>query len=460
MSKNKSRPVLVRLLVLPVLLLLAVAVRYAWTALPIISGYSAKMACSCSFLAGRSLASVKAEELGSGPLRLASISRNDNDSSVTASVFGLARRKAIYRAGLGCTLVTGITETDIRKQPLPAFAAPVAADSNWWPAGDRLPDTLPAGVDRQRLNTAIGKAFQEKDTTHPVRTRAVLVVYRGQLVGEAYGDGYTASMPLLGWSMAKSITGALTGVLVKDGRLDPPAPAPVAAWRSAADGREKITLKDLLQQVSGLDFEEKYTKPTDATNMLYKAADMGGFAAARPLRDAPGSKFYYSSGNSNIIAGIVRQTVGEKEYYLFPQQRLFHPAGIRSMVLEPDANGTIVGSSYAFATARDWARFGLLYLNDGVCNGVRILPEGWVGQTVTPVPVAPMHEYGYQFWLNAGGRFPALPSDMYYADGYEGQYVVIIPSRNLVLVRLGQTAGEGFNFSAFVKSMLDALPSS
>ncbi|MFT4023766.1 MAG: serine hydrolase [Flavihumibacter sp.] len=446
-----------RILLLLLLGLFLLVIRYAWAAVPVITGYSAKMACSCHFLAGRSIESISAEELGSGPLHLASVTANDADSSVTATVLGLARRKAIYRRGLGCTLVTGITETDIRKQPLPVFK-PLPPDSGWWPNGDRLPDTIPAVLDKQKLDAAISKAFIDRDPEKPVRTRAVLVVYDQQLVGEKYGDGYSASMPLLSWSMAKSITSALVGILVKDGRLDISAPAPVAAWRSVTDGREHISLKNLLQQSSGLDFEEKYTKPTDATNMLYREADMAGFTAAHSLREAPGTRFYYSSGNSNIISGIIRQTVGDSSYYSFPQERLFHPIGIRSMVLEPDAGGTFVGSSYAFATARDWARFGLLYLNNGYWNGKQLLPEGWVKETVTPNPVAPMGEYGYQFWLNAGRRFPELPADMFYADGYEGQFVVVIPSRKLVLVRLGQTGNDQFDFPAFVKNILDALP--
>lgn len=455
--RTKTAVILQRFILLLVVALLIFVFQYAWRALPIISGYSAKMTCSCHFLAGRTVESIRAEELGSGPLHLASVAVSKDDSSATASVFGMASRKAIYRRGLGCTLVTGITETAIRKQPLPAMVQ-LPPDTGYWPQGNRLADTLPAGIQTEKLAAAVSNAFLDKDPQKPVRSRAVIVVYNQQIVAEKYGDGYNSAMPLLSWSMAKSVTSALVGILVKDGKLDPGAAAPVAAWRSVKDGREQITIRNLLQQSSGLDFEENYKKPTDATDMLYKEADMGGFTAAHTLREAPGSRFYYSSGNSNILSGIIRSAVGEKDYLNFPRERLFQPLGMRSMLLEPDANGSFVGSSYAFATARDWARFGLLYLNDGWWNGQRILPEGWVKATVTPNPVAPMGEYGYQFWLNAGKRYPALPTDLYYADGYEGQYVVIIPSRKVVLVRLGQTANDQFDFAAFVQQILEALP--
>lgn len=448
-----------------VLILLA-GIRYAWSAFPIITGYSAKMACSCSFLSGRTLASVEEEELGSGPLKLASLQKDMTDSSVTATVFGMAERKAIYRKGLGCTLINKLTEAVIRKQPVGyIYSDTLAVDTIPWPLGDRLPDTFPAGFPKKQLDTAVAAAFRDAEPGKPLRTRAVLVVYNGQLVAEKYADGFDRTTSMLSWSMAKSVTSAMIGILVKDGKLQPEAPAPVPEWRSVKDGREKITLKNLLQHTSGLDFEENYSKATDATNMLYQEADMGGYTAAHGLREPPGTRFYYSSGNSNILSGIIRREVGEKEYFKFPAQRLFRPASIRSMVLEPDANGTFVGSSYAFANARDWARFGMLYANDGVWDGKRILPEGWVKQTTAAVAVAPQGEYGYQWWLNAGiagnplsRKYPALPADMYYADGYEGQFVVVIPSRHLVLVRLGQTAGNWFDFNAFVKNILDALP--
>jgi CubicO group peptidase (beta-lactamase class C family) len=267
----------------------------------------------------------------------------------------------------------------------------------------------------------------------------------------------------LGWSMAKSITSALIGMLVRDGRLRVDAPAPVPEWSKPDDPRHAITLIDLLQQCSGLQFEENYLKSSDATKMLFERADMGAYTAAHPLKQPPGTLWYYSSGNSNIVSRIIRQTVGEEKYHAFPYERLFYPTGMYSAILEPDASGTFVGSSYMYATARDWARFGLLYLGDGVFNGVRLLPEGWVRKSTTPAPAAPRGQYGYQFWLNAGTKddpsdrtYPHAPPDLFCADGFEGQNVFIIPSRQLVVVRLGLTKGK-FNADRFLGDVLDAL---
>jgi len=199
--------------------------------------------------------------------------------------------------------------------------------------------------------------------------------------------------------------------------------------------------------------------------MLFKKGDMGNFAAGMRMKDEPGKVFYYTSGNSNILSRVIRTVVGDSSYQLFPYRELFQPLGMYSAVLEADASGTFVGSSYMFANARDWARFGLLYANDGIWNGQRILPEGWVSASIKPAPAAPQGEYGYQFWLNAGQpgnpanrKFPGLPADLYYADGYEGQYVFIIPSKKLVVVRLGQTPGPWFDVTAFLQGIIESMP--
>jgi CubicO group peptidase (beta-lactamase class C family) len=193
-----------------------------------------------------------------------------------------------------------------------------------------------------------------------------------------------------------------------------------------------------------LDFEENYSKPSEVTNMLFKEGDMAAFTAKLPLKHQPGTVFNYSSGNSNILSRIIRHTVGEKNYAAFPYQSLFHKLGMRSMLLEPDASGTFIGSSYSYATARDFARFGLLYLNNGIWNGQQILPTDWVQETVQPSVAATQKQYGYQFWLNgldeknpAQRLFPDVPADMFYASGYGGQNIFIIPSKKLIVVRTG-----------------------
>jgi len=195
--------------------------------------------------------------------------------------------------------------------------------------------------------------------------------------------------------------------------------------------------------------------------MLFQKTDMGGFTASHLLKSPPGSVFYYSSGNSNILSRIIRQTLGDSSYYSFPYKQLVYKLGMYSAVIEPDASGTFVGSSYMYATARDWARLGLLYLNNGVFNKERILPEGWVAQS-TRAASADKQGYGYQIWLNTGGdtlikRYPAAPADMFYADGFESQLIFIIPSENLVVVRLGLTQHNNFDGNKFLQDILAAI---
>ena len=448
------------------LLLLGYGIHYCWVSFPIITGYGAKVLCSSVFVSGRDEQQVLKEELGSFPLSLGHFSVDLSDSSVSGDVLGFAGKKAIYRSGLGVTLVSEWSEEKVRAERFALAGRRMAGtDSIPWPLGDRLADTLPAGLDTALLQRAMDSIFIERDTVRPMRTRAVVVLYKGQLVGERYGHGFSRSTRLLGWSMTKSITSALIGMLVKDGRLRVEAPAPVPEWREPGDPRHAITVEDLMQQCSGLQFVEDYSKYSDATRMLFDHADMGAYAASHPLKDAPGTVWYYSSGNSNILSRIIRQTVGEEGYHRFPYERLFHPMGMNSAVMEPDASGTFVGSSYMYATARDWARFGLLYLGDGVYNGQRLLPEGWVQRTVTPARPAARGQYGYQFWLNAGAKgnpadrlYPHVPTDMFCADGYEGQNVFIIPSRQLVVVRLGMSHGNAFDADRFLGEVLRAMP--
>lgn len=437
------RKIIIRTILVIVIGALAFGLRYAWRSFPIISGYGAKNLCSAVYLQHRNAKEVIAEDLGDFPLSLGSYTLNEKDSSVTGSVWGFARRKAIYRKGLGSTLVNDYSEDQIRAQrfdlPLPLMTS---RDSIRWPDGDKMADTLPATIDRQALDKILDSAINETKDGKSVHTRAVLVVYDGQLVAEKYAPGFDKNTVMLGWSMSKSLTGAMIGILVKQGKLDVNAPAPVPEWKG--NDKQAITLKQLLQQTSGLDFVESYTGFSEVTNMLFNKGDMAAFTAKLPLRYKPGAVFYYSSGNSNILSRIIRHTVGEERYASFPYQYLFHKIGMYSMLLEPDASGTYIGSSYSYATARDFARFGLLYYNNGKWGGEQILPENWVKESVQPADADKLKHYGYQFWLNGWDEknpsqrwFPDVPADMFFADGYGGQDIYIIPSRKLIIVRLG-----------------------
>jgi CubicO group peptidase (beta-lactamase class C family) len=295
----------------------------------------------------------------------------------------------------------------------------------------------------------------------------VLVVYNDQLIAERYAPGITKDMPLIGWSMSKSVTSALVGILVSQGKLTVKDPAPVPEWQAAGDPRHAITLEQLLEMSCGLAWEEVYeTKPiSDVNLMLFTKPDTAAYAAGLPLAAAPGTKWNYSTGTTQIISRIIRGTFSEpKEYYAFPRAALFNRIGMRNTVLCPDASGTFVGGAFVFASARDWARFGLLYLHDGVWGSERILPEGWVAFTRTPAP-ASHGIYGAHFWLNQGEikglgaskLFADAPHDLFYCAGYQSQLVIIIPSRKLVLVRLGMTTKGEWAMDEFVTNILKAI---
>jgi CubicO group peptidase (beta-lactamase class C family) len=449
-----------RVLYLLIIAAIGYAVYYLWISLPIINGYDAKMLCSCVFVQGRDEKLVLNEDLGIFPQSIASNRVNLQDSSVTTTILGLGKRKAVYRKGFGCALVNDIDENELRSQKLvlPPYNT-ILLDSIDWPQGNRTRDTLFDNLDRKKLQDAVSFAFENRDQL----TRAVVILYKGKIVAERYGEGISRHTRLLGWSMAKSITGTLVGLLVQEGRLDILKPAPIPHWKNEKE-HSRINVEHLLQQTSGIDFEENYTKFSPVTNMLFNKGDMAEYAAGRPVKYPPGTVFNYSGGNSNILSFIVRKVVGEDNYHHFPYRSLFQPIGMHSAILETDAAGNFVGSSYVHATALDYARYGLFYLQDGVWNGKRFLPEDWVRKTSTPAPGNPLKNYGYQFWLNGWNKkdhsirdYPSVPADMYYADGYGGQRIFIIPSRDLVVVRMGLKVMEE---DSFLKNILASFSQS
>ncbi|MEP6514496.1 MAG: serine hydrolase, partial [Parafilimonas sp.] len=439
-----AKKILKRIVLIIVLVALTYAIYYCWVSFPIITGFCAKNAASSIFVAGRDEASVKREELGYAPLSLAKINVDYKDSSVSAALYGFAKRKAIYRKALGCTLINDLSEDEVRAEHFIISAPPnLNIDTLPWPSGDLVAGSFPSNLNKEKLQEAVQSVFEETDTLHKKFTRAVIVVYDGKIVAEQYAPGYNMHSKQLGWSMTKSVTAALTGILVKEGKLKTDMPAPVPEWKDVNDPRHKITIENILQQSTGLDFEENYQKSSDATKMLFEKGNAAAYTASRPLKYEPGTVFYYSSGNTNILSRIIRQTVGDKMYHRFPYDSFFYKIGMYSAVMEADASGTFIGSSYMYATARDWARFGLLYYYNGVWNGEQILPADWVKLTFTPAKSSARKEYGYQFWLNGfdaqnGQRiYPGIPADMFFADGYGGQRVYIIPSKKIVIVRLG-----------------------
>lgn len=457
------------------LLLAAAAGWFMVKAMPIGTGYVAKYLCTSTFLSGRDPQTVFAEDIK--PVNpLAGVVRWKVDRAgrtVTATAFTAFTAKALYRKGCGCTLMAGTAEAALRRQhfyrPDDSYEEPALPSERPWPIGDGdLVDPASLGVDVRKLEEALDDAFAEPGAEPLRNTRAVAVVYDGKLIAERYAPGFGPDMPMLGWSMSKSVTNALVGLLVGQGRLALEDPAPVPEWRSPDDPRHEITLDQLMRMSSGLAFEEIYGPLADATDMLYGAHDFGAFAAQSHLEAPPEQKWSYSSGTANIIARIVRYEAEKTapDYYRFMHEALFDRIGMSSMVIEPDPSGTFVGSSYAVATVRDWARFGLLYLQDGVWDGKRVLPEGWVAYSTTPTPKAPWGEYGALFWLNAGAPgspenrlWPHAPVDAYAAQGFQEQRVIVIPSKEVVLVRFGATSERSaWDTDAFITGVLQSLP--
>jgi CubicO group peptidase (beta-lactamase class C family) len=434
------------------------------------SGYKAKALASGVFVSGREAERVIRDDLSDGPWVLVSGRVDLEERSASARALGLVRSRAICREGLGCTLVKGLTEEEIRSQPYdPPPVSEVDPGEIPWPNGDALPDgpPQPADVDAAKLDAAVDEVFAEPADSGKRETRAVVVVYRGRIIAERYAEGFDAGTPLPGWSMTKAVMGALVGIRVGQGALDLHAAAPVPEWRGPGDPRAAITLDQLLRMSSGLAFGETKDSNSDMVTMLFDRGDAAAYAAEKPLEHPPDTHWQYSSGTANVVSRIVRHSFkgDQAAHFGFPRRALFDRIGMRSAVIEPDASGSFVASSFMFATARDWARFGLLFLEGGVWEGERILPEGWVEYSTRPTPRAPRGRYGAHWWLNAGEPddpsdrpWPDLPTDTFSTRGHEGQEVVVVPSRELVLVRLGQSRPENaYSSNDFGAAVLAAI---
>jgi len=428
------------------------------------SGFSAKNICSGYFLSGMpGQMTVEQVLVPASPL-LANVSFeiDKEKRTVDTQMFGFSRRRAEFNPGTGCTLLREGRESmdellEVADIPAPDPALP-------WPGG------LAPAPQNDSLAQVLEAAFAEPDPHYARNTKAIVVIHEGQLVAEKYATGIDAEKPLPGWSMTKSVINLLIGVLVREGRLSVMQTAPVPAWQEdEGDPRGTITIDELLRMSSGLEFDEDYSIYGDVTRMLSVEPDAAGFAASKPLVAEPGAVWSYSSGTSNILAGIIRQTVGGylQEYYDFTQQGLFLPLGIHTATMEIDNNGTFIGSSYMYASARDWARLGQLCLQDGVWQGRRLLPEGWIGYSTTPTPNNPLRNYGAHFWLNADPEdsrqqrtWPTLPADAYSMNGFQGQRVIIIPSQDLVVVRLGFSGGPDRGIEPLVAGLIRVLSAS
>lgn len=417
---------------------------YLNSLMPIITGYAAKNLASAVFVSGRDAADVEALDLHFSFIRF---TRNkvDYENKTVTSRFLWGKSTAVYREGCGVTLLRGAEADELRKQsyPLPVETTPLVPI----PMGDY---TLRADLE------PIAKALVD-DRTYNGHPFAFVVLHQGKLVAERYDKGIHADTKLLSWSMAKSFTNAITGLMVGDGMVDIHAPMDIPEWQN--DDRKTITLNDLLQMQSGLEWNEDYGARSDVNLMLHREQDMGQFALDKPLEHEPGTFWYYSSGSTNIVMRYLRGQFASDEAFLsYIRTRLFAPLGIRNAVFEQDMSGTPVGSSYVYVTARDFARFGQLYLDEGCVDSLRVLPEGWVEYTATPNADS-QGSYGAFFWLNKGKELPDAPEDMFYCNGHDGQRIFIIPSKELVVVILSYSPKPDhvIDFNALLKDVIDVV---
>lgn len=444
---------------------LALTTAWSGDAPRVATGFVSHILCSATFVSGvdpdQVLSDTEEAMPGVGLIDWAIDTRIDRATRiVTTTLLGGAASRAVYRDGLGCLVENGQGPVDAS---LPSAEARAPA---------LLPQIAgPALVDpaEPTLKHALDRAFAEPNQRPFRHTKAVVVVKDGRVVAERYAPGYGIDTPILGYSATKSVISALIGILARNGRLAVNEPAPIAAWQNPDDPHHAITIDHLLRHTSGLAMGSSLNASLASAfgpvnQMKYIERDMAGFAARASVETTPGTVWNYHDGNYLILSRLIRDAVGGRasDVMRFARHELFDPLGMRNATLEFDATGTPEGSSQMLASARDWARFGLLYLDDGVVGGKRILPEGWVRSSASLTPGA-WAGVGAGFWTNLGdskgSRFRTglgMPHDAFYASGTFGQYVIIIPSERLVIARFG-TSGGRYDIEGVSKLVTDVI---
>ncbi len=430
------------------------------------AGYVSHQLCSAAFVSKVEPSQFYRESIAPilSPAAFLASHRVDRErAEVTTGFAGVAHARAIDRGAFGCLVLHG-------EPPAPVSLAPHT------PAPALLPDIAgPEVVEPRRpaLKLALDRAFAESNAPPFRNTKAVVVVRDGRVVAERYAPGYDIDTQIMGWSATKSVTNALIGILVQQGRLLLEGPAPVTAWANRMDARHAISIDNLLRMNSGLDIGESLTaRATTAFDptayMVFGVRDMAAFAEKAPLKATPGTWWNYTNGNTILLSRIIRDNAGGDAAgtLAFARRELFDKLGMRHVTMEFDAVGTPIGSSHMLASARDWARFGLLYLNDGVVGGERLLPPGWVDYSAAPTPGSERFGYAAGFWTNRGDgegqRYRivrGIPADAFFARGANGQYIVIVPSQRLVVVRLGSAFTPRDDMDVVARLVADVIAS-
>ncbi|MFV8817208.1 serine hydrolase domain-containing protein [Haliea sp. E17] len=391
------------------------------------AGLAAKLACSGRFLSGYDEARIAADIIDYSPaLQLVSLDFSAPDR-VSASLLGTTAT-ARYYPGLGCTLdAPGMPSLAAIRIP----ALPVASTLPLAAAGDTA------------LQVALEEILQQ-DNDQGLQTRALLIARSGAIVAEAYAEGVSPEAQLLGWSMGKSLTGLMIGRLAALGQLRLEERRLFPQWER--DARSEVSIEDLLQMRSGLAFSETYLPGNDSTRMLFTAASAAAVALDKPLAYPPGEHFAYSSGTTNILCHLLGQRLGGPQALVdFFAREVAVPLGLQDTTLELDPSGDCVGSSYVYASARDWARMAQPLIHAGRVGEQQWLPAGWVERATAPNGSDNDSRYGYQLWLNRGAGaayWPGLPASAFAMSGHSGQVVMMLPTLDAVIVRLGWSSGE------------------
>lgn len=395
---------------------------------------------------------MRAERLNFSVLGKVSITHDEANKAVKTSLYGLAGREARYIEGRGCVLIN-----DSGKPLPPAVDLPKPALSQV--AGDlplRPDSATMSGVDQDRLNAAVDFGMQ---AVNGGAAHGIVILRDGKLLVEKYAAGINADTRLLGWSMTKSITGALLGMRIAEGKIKLNETPVFREWIGSpdhADPRAEIPLLSLLRMNSGLKWEESYGSVTDATIMLHDQYDMAGYARKQAATSPPSTSWAYSSGTSNLLMDEIRRSFSSDEQLTaWMHNSLFNAIGANSFIIESDQSGLPVGSSYGWARARDWAKMGQLFLNKGNWQGKQIIPAEWINTMLEPAAGSD-NLYGGQIWLK-GPDTPSLPDNGYAMRGFQDQRVFILPSEKLVIVRIGHNADKTANFDGLIKRVLDAI---
>lgn len=410
-----------------------------------LTGYTASMLCSKVFVTGQAPATVFQEDLvkiTNGTALFTRTAIQPRAQTTTSRLFGVTS-KAVYRQGVGCTLVGDQGEAALRAQNLPDVPPAELHPDVSWPLGSDTSAPLP-GFDYASVEQATEHHFTEHGDFQ-IKSSSFAVAYQGELIFEHYADGFAPDTPIYGFSLGKTLSAMMAGTMVKQGLLDMHAPTGQPEWQQ--DARAGITPHQLLTMTSGLAWSETYDQPTSDANLLFVMDDMASFASAKPLANDPGTTFNYSSGSSLILADVMKARLGGDlgGAYGYLQSQLLRPIGINNAVVQADASGTLVFGMQDLIGTHDLVRLGQLLLQDGEWQGRQILATGWVDymSSLVPLPTNFGFEYGAGLWLNgdSSGRefLPSLPEDTLIAYGLRGQFLIIVPSLDLVIARTGNT---------------------